>query len=409
MSISELGMGTEPTKTKNVSKAKRPARDRLEESILSLALKTGPDVAAVDKHLATLSRTHGDEVYARFIHLISHLDFPAVEARKHWEAVVQHTTSLSSLLKRRVDFRVGLADYFVFKNPKITHPKVIDLYLFNETEAGNLKDALTGLYNYRYIQDTLPREISTARRLGSPLSLIFLDVDFFKAYNDQFGHSAGNEALVAIAGVIRGSIRDMDLPCRYGGEEFVVILPATDKFGAMSVGERIVRLIEHMKLPSPSPQGVLTVSAGVASFPVDAADSAALVEAADAAMYQAKAWGKNRAVPFSTERRGANRQDREFLGDCTVSMRTTFPVLGRNLSQNGLFFVAPTEMAPGHNVDLVLKLPLEEGKNQVICKARITRCEILGQEGYGIGAAITYIPPWDRLRFFQALEGQRPD
>ena len=366
-------------------------------------------MAAVDKHLAVLCRTHGDEVYARFIHLISHLDFPAVEAKRHWEAVVQHTNSLHADLKRRVDFRVGLADYFVFKNPKITHPKVIDLYLFNETEAGNLKDALTGLYNYRYIQDTLPREIGTARRLGTALSLIFLDVDFFKAYNDHFGHNAGNEALTAIAGVIRSGIRDMDVPCRYGGEEFVVLLPATDKFGAISVGERIVRLIEQMKLPAPSPQGVLTVSAGVASFPADAADVASLLEAADAAMYQAKAWGKNRAVPFSNERRGANRQDMQFRGDCTVSTKVTFSVQGRNLSQNGLFFVAPTEMPPGRNLDLMLKLPLDGAKNHVICKARVTRCELMGQEGYGIGAAITYIPPWDRLRFFQAVEGQRPD
>lgn len=398
-------MGTEQTKVKSARHAKRQVRDRLDESILSLALKTGPDVSAVDKHLTTMSRTHGDEVYARFIHLISHLEFPPAEARRHWEAVVAHTAALNGHLKRRVDFRVGLANYFVFKNPKITHPKVIDLYLFNETEAGNLKDALTGLYNYRYIQDTLPREIGQARRLGLPLSLIFIDVDFFKSYNDNFGHSAGNEALIAIAGVIRSSIRDMDLPCRYGGEEFLVLLPATDKFGAMSVAERIVRLVEAMKLPAPTAHGVLTVSVGVASFPADASDAGTVVEAADAAMYQAKAWGKNRAVPFSTERRSSGRHDRAFFGDCTISTKMSFPVLGRNLSQNGLFFVAPSEMAPGHNVDLALKLPLDEGKKQVTCKARVTRCENLGQEGYGIGVAITYIPPWDRLRFFQAIEG----
>ena len=400
-------MGKVGAKTKVASRAKRPVRDRLEESVLSLALKTGPDVAAVDKHLALLSRTYGDEAYSRFIHLISHLDFPAAEARKHWEAVVEHTASLNGHLNRRVDFRVGLADYFVFKNPKIAHPKVIDLHLFNETEAGNLKDALTGLYNYRYLQDTLPREIGQARRLGTPLSVIFLDVDFFKAYNDRFGHGAGNEALTTIAGVIRRSIRDMDLPCRYGGEEFVVLLPATDKFGAISVGERIISLIEATKMPAPSPQGVLTASAGIASFPVDASDAGALVDAADAAMYQAKAWGKNRAVPYSTERRSSTRQDRDFLGDCTISARMTFPVLGRNLSQNGLFFISPQEMAPGHNVDLSLKLPLDEDRKQVTCKARVTRCQALGPEGYGIGVAITYIPPWDRLRFFQAIENQQ--
>lgn len=402
-------MGTETIRNKSVSKLKEPAKDKLEEAILALALKAGPEVSSVDRQLNTLARAHGEEVYSRFIHLISHLDFPPVEARKHWEAVVAHTATLNSQLNRHVDFRVSLTDYFVFKNPKISHPKVIDLYLFHETEAGNLKDGLTGLYNFRYLQDALPRELGKARRLGTPLSAVFLDVDFFKAYNDHFGHAAGNEALVSVAGVVRSCIREMDLPCRYGGEEFVVLLPMTDKFGALSVAERIAHQVEALGIPSAGTHRVLTISAGVSSFPADASDGNTLLEAADSAMYQAKAWGKNRVVPFSTERRGSGRQNREFTADCTVCTKMTFPVLGRNLSQNGLFFVAPKEMPPGHNVDLVLKLPQSDPNSHVSCKARITRCEILGDEGYGIGAAITYIPPVDRLRYFQAIEGPALD
>lgn len=402
-------MGMETICARSASTIKAPAKDKLEEAILTLALKAGPDVAAVDRQLTALTRVHGEEVYARFIHLISHLDFSPVEARKHWEAVVEHTRSLGNTLHRNLDFRVGLADYFVFKNPKISHPKVIDLYLFHETEAGNLKDGLTGLYNFRYLQDALPRELGKARRLGTPLSVVFLDVDSFKAYNDRFGHAAGNEALTAIAGVVRTCIREMDLPCRYGGEEFVVLLPMTDKFGALSVAERIARQVEALGIPAAGAHRVLTISAGVSSFPADASEDNALLEAADAAMYQAKAWGKNRVVPYSTERRASGRQEREFSADCTVSTKVTFSVMGRNLSQSGLFFVAPKEMAPGYNVDLLLKLPHSDSDGHVACKARVTRCEVLGQEGYGIGAAITYIPPVDRLRFFRAIEGPPPD
>jgi hypothetical protein len=173
----------------------------------------------------------------------------------------------------------------------------------------------------------------------------------------------------------------------------------------MSVAERIAHQVEALGIPSAATHRVLTVSAGVSAFPADASEGNALLEAADSAMYQAKAWGKNRVVPYSTERRASGRQDREFTADCTVSTKMTFSVLGRNLSQNGLFFVAPKEMPPGYNVDLVLKLPQSDPASHVNCKARITRCEVLGDEGFGIGAAITYIPPVDRLRFFQAIEG----
>ena len=189
---------------------------------------------------------HGPEAYSRFIHLLCHLSFSPSEASRLWEHIAVHTRDLAAKLGRPVDFRIGLADYFVSETNQIPCPMVIDFSLFHETEARAFRDAMTGLFNFRYFQQVLRREIQQARRLGYPLSLIFVDVDNFKAYNDSFGHTQGDEALRAIAGAIKSAVRDMDLPCRYGGEEFVIVLPATDKTGALTVADRITR---HVRGP----------------------------------------------------------------------------------------------------------------------------------------------------------------
>ena len=234
---------------------KTPTRGDLQHKLLDIATEVRPEVAVTSRRLAALSRYHGEEVYSRFIHLVSHLEFPPEEAKAHWQAIARHTSTMTRRLRRSVDFRVGVADYFVHESPQIKYPKVIDFEVFNETEKGTFKDDLTGLYNFRFLKEALPREINKASRLGMSLSLVFLDVDDFKGFNDRYGHEAGNAALNRIAATLRESIRTMDIPCRYGGEEFAVLLPATDKFASLQVAERMVRNVEMLRLPPPKDEG----------------------------------------------------------------------------------------------------------------------------------------------------------
>ena len=161
-------------------------------------------------------------------------------------------------------------------------------------EALSLTDDLTQLYNSRYLNLVLRRETKRAARSGRPLSLIFIDLDGFKAINDAHGHLAGSRALVEAAAVIRDSGRETDVVARFGGDEFALVLPDTGGDGAIAVGERIRgRVAAHVFLAANGLAIHLTASVGVATLPDAAASPEELVQAADVAMYQVKDHGKN--------------------------------------------------------------------------------------------------------------------
>lgn len=161
-------------------------------------------------------------------------------------------------------------------------------------EALSVTDDLTRLYNSRYLNLVLRRETKRASRSGRPLSLLFIDLDGFKAVNDNHGHQSGSKALVEAAALIRGSARETDVVARFGGDEFSIILPDTGREGAVSVAERVRdRMSAHKFLASDGLAVHLTASIGVATLPDVAGSTEELVRAADMAMYRVKESGKN--------------------------------------------------------------------------------------------------------------------
>jgi diguanylate cyclase (GGDEF)-like protein len=155
-------------------------------------------------------------------------------------------------------------------------------------------DALTKLFNRRYFDERATFEFERAQRFRQPFSLLVIDIDHFKAFNDTHGHSRGDEVLRTVARQLREGVRDQDSVCRYGGEEFAVILPSTSGDEAMLVAESLRQAIEQGKGQAPGP---ITISIGVASLgDSEFADVGALFRAADAALYEAKSAGRNRAV-----------------------------------------------------------------------------------------------------------------
>lgn len=163
---------------------------------------------------------------------------------------------------------------------------------FESTLTRAHTDPLTSLWNYGYFQYRLDEEIAKSNTTSLPLSLMMVDIDDFKRFNDTRGHIQGDKALRRISEVLKENCRKIDILCRYGGEEFVLILPANDKEGAALLGERIRKSIEDKKIL----RSKFTISIGIASYPKDSPNKKTLIEKADQALYKAKKKGKNRVV-----------------------------------------------------------------------------------------------------------------
>jgi diguanylate cyclase (GGDEF)-like protein len=194
--------------------------------------------------------------------------------------------------------------------------------LYETLKLQAITDGLTGLYNHRYFYERLEEEVAKSKRYGAPLSLLMLDLDDFKSFNDAYGHPAGDQVLRQIADILHRQLRrQIDVVARYGGEEFAVILPSTPLAGAQAVGDRLQRQVSvcvededgaaelvgeriraHVAKALFGDDGErevsVTVSIGVATFPDNASDAEGLVRAADKALYLAKRLGKNRVEIF---------------------------------------------------------------------------------------------------------------
>ena len=166
--------------------------------------------------------------------------------------------------------------------------------LLRRSEELSVTDDLTKLFNSRYLNSCLLREVQRARRYGAKVSLIFLDLDGFKNVNDQHGHLAGSRALVEVGAVIRNMVREIDVVSRFGGDEFTVILPQTGPEGARIIADRIrARIAETVFLETFGLRVSITASFGIASFPEHADSKDSLIQKADQAMYRVKGSGKN--------------------------------------------------------------------------------------------------------------------
>ncbi len=168
--------------------------------------------------------------------------------------------------------------------------------LYEQAKMQSITDELTGLANRRHFQDLLQREIVHAQRYSSNISMIMADIDHFKKYNDTHGHLQGDIALKKVANILLQNTRGIDLAARFGGEEFVILLPKTTIAGARTTAEKLREIIEVEAFEEEEisqPEGKLTISLGIASYPEHTDDMEQLLDLADQALYQAKKNGRN--------------------------------------------------------------------------------------------------------------------
>jgi len=236
-----------------------------------------------------MDNNHGDSVYPDIIYKLTRMHVSPAKAKKCWNDIISHYQKLCKVLDRNVGIHVAVSDYFSNIKSMLKHPVLIEEGELVHREESAYRDGLTGLFNRRYFNQEMPREVERFRRFGIPFSLLMLDLDHFKRFNDKYGHQAGDTALRVVADVILQSARVYDKAVRYGGEEFAVILPQACRTEASVAAERIrVSVEEQSILHEGRNLGSITVSVGIATFPIDALEVIGLVRRADQALYVAK-------------------------------------------------------------------------------------------------------------------------
>jgi diguanylate cyclase (GGDEF)-like protein len=204
---------------------------------------------------------------------------------------------------------------------------VANARLHEQTVELSITDPLTGVPNRRHLFTTLEAEINRANRFGTQLSLLMIDIDHFKKLNDSAGHSAGDDVLREVCALMRRMVRRVDTLARFGGEEFVVVLPQVTRAEALEVAEKLRRAVEEAPTThrEVQPEGKVTISVGVANLPIDATEQARLVDCADAALYASKRDGRNRCTAYAQgmemhpgRERGPHAQQRRVTGEVPV-------------------------------------------------------------------------------------------
>jgi diguanylate cyclase (GGDEF)-like protein len=193
-------------------------------------------------------------------------------------------------MKEEIDFLSSIANQVAVA--------IVNARLHQRTVELSITDTLTGVFNRRYFNRKSELEFDEARRYRSPVSVLMIDIDRFKLFNDLNGHTIGDDALKRVASILTANTRRVDIVSRYGGEEFCIMLPNTTKNRGFEVAEKLRKAVETEQINGGDgyPGGILTISVGVASFPGDGHDVSGVLDAADKALYHAKNTGRNRVV-----------------------------------------------------------------------------------------------------------------
>jgi diguanylate cyclase (GGDEF)-like protein len=356
--------------------------------------------------IAALEAEWGREVCRVLIFVLTQLDFPAEKARRHWDDVLQQWQILNAALPAGVDLRVAVLHYFLNEKRKLRNPAIVEIRILRRTQDSAICDELTRLHNFRYFQDRIASEARRSERYGAPLTLLMVDADDFKAFNDSRGHLAGNVALRRLASALRNSVREVDVVARYGGEEFAILLPSTPKLAALKVAEKVREAVERAAIGRQhGAEGrPLTVSIGVASMPGDAGSAEELVDRADRALYIAKSMGKNCVKPFSDERREHSRLDAVLPGRYSAVESRSHELTTLNVSEGGILFRSAEPIPTGTVVRVQLALP--PAGEPIECVLRVLRV-IGARGGFEIGANIVHMPRLHERRFRFFLKAQK--
>lgn len=245
-------------------------------------------------------KNYHSHILDTFVHLV----FSEEDAIKHWEKIFDNYHYLNLKLKRNIGLRVAMFDYFINFSQMLSNPILVEINLFQEAEKQAMVDNLTGLFNRRYMDIAFKRELKRSIRFDKVLSILMIDIDDFKNINDTKGHLFGDEVLSKFSAFLKEFSREEDTVCRYGGEEFLVILPETTTDGVLKYAERLRNKLAEFGIFK---KHAITFSGGIASYPFDGDTQENLLKMADKALYAAKYSGKNCIIKSRSDNRRFNR------------------------------------------------------------------------------------------------------
>ncbi len=334
-----------------------------------------PSVQFDQDEWTPLLSKYGDNLYARILSMLTQMELDPPDARICWFEILDHQAKLSQILDRDIDVRVAVCDYFTRIRPKFKNMVLVEASHLVQKERAALIDDLTGLYNRRFFNQVLQKEVAHSKRSALPFSLFMIDVDHFKEFNDLFGHKAGDRALVKLAQLLILNSRAIDYISRYGGDEFALILPQADKAEALMAAERHRQAVEKHRFEGEDQliSNSFTVSMGVATFPTDAQDGLEIFQCADEALFRCKE-SRNQVQGWLPDKRHCTRyplsaklmyRPRDISDDHYVVGKTG------NVSLSGLLCMVDYPVDIGKSLDVILD-PGED-KASLRIHARVAR------------------------------------
>lgn len=359
-------------------------RDLLEQNILDSLSADPGDATAQCRKLQPFLKETKQEACKIILDNLVQLNFTLDNASKYWDAIVTHAQDMRGSLNREIGLATAACDYFSTVRPYLNNPKLIEFKRFEETIRSAHRDYLTGLLSRGPFQNSLEQEISRARRHGHHTTLIFFDLDNFKDINDCHGHLAGDAALKQIGDILLTSKRKEDIACRFGGDEFVILLPETNKFMGAMVGRKLLSQINNLVVLYEGLEIPIACSGGLASYPLDSQNVRNLINCADQAMYQAKTRGTHELVLFAAEKRVFTRIDfnytvivesKEIEGPSDAS-------IAKNISEGGILISSKKSYDLGCRLEL--RIPLKTNCDLTITGS-VVRVEKFDTDLFDIG------------------------
>ena len=340
--------------------------------------------------ITSLAEKQGDTVYKTLLLSLANLDLSPDQARTYWLEAINHKQKLSRQLGRGISLVVALADYLSISQHDHFSPCLVDTKIFEQVKEESVKDRLTGLNNRAFFDQVFSQQLNLAKRYNTDLSLLFLDIDNFKEINDRLGHQAGDFVLCKIAAIINSRKRESDIAIRFGGEEFILLMPHTGSINGFILAERIREAASSSTIRYNGQPISLTISGGLASYPIDGDTEDSILKNADQAVYLAKGAGKNMISLFKKDKRRYLRikfnkpvQVKELDLQSTKTHRGQC----KDICVGGVLFENEEPLTIGSTIQIHVTI----GDNRdLIIIGKVIRVEAFNSRYYDIGVEISF-------------------